>query len=232
MSGSVELTPAFLAALARAAGFVQTAPLLSEPAVGHVPRLCIALVLTLALAPVWGSREPGAQEPIGLCATLIVELLLGALLGLAASIPVRAAAAAIEAFPSLGGQGLDLGSATGLGGAIAVAAFLAAGGDHMILRFLCVSLTAGTSAGRMASAAHGLGPAWFGQMAALALPLGLLALATQALAAWVVRPRPLAATLIEPATPLIALACLTLVLPAWPALLAAWADPMILAGGR
>ncbi len=77
------MTATALLVFARCAGFAARAPGFSHPSVPHVLRAGIALVLTIAIAP--GMRAPHA-DGIALVVALVVEFLLGAAIGIGASL--------------------------------------------------------------------------------------------------------------------------------------------------
>jgi flagellar biosynthesis protein FliR len=77
------VTATALLVFARCAGFAARAPGFSHPSVPHVLRAGIALVLTVAIAP--GARA-SHMDGIALALALVVEFLLGAAIGIGASL--------------------------------------------------------------------------------------------------------------------------------------------------
>jgi flagellar biosynthetic protein FliR len=134
---------AFGLASIRMVAFVFTAPFFSHAAIPLRIRGALALVLALALAPAESSLTPHVAT---LALAALGEALLGASLGIAASIPFGAIGLAAEVASVQGGLGaaaaidpasdastMALGS---LAQGIALLVFLAVGGHHELLRGL------------------------------------------------------------------------------------------------
>ncbi len=78
------MTQAYALVFARCAGFVFRAPGFSHPAVPPIVRVGLALVLAMGLAPT--ARPPAGLAAHSFVLALVLEVALGALLGLAASV--------------------------------------------------------------------------------------------------------------------------------------------------
>jgi flagellar biosynthesis protein FliR len=99
-----ELTTLFLLAFARVGTLVMLLPGIGERGVPTRIRLGFALLLTLVLVPVARPLLPGAAGPAALVGTLIGEICVGLVLGLAA----RAVMAALQTAGTLVAQQLGL----------------------------------------------------------------------------------------------------------------------------
>ncbi|WP_375459907.1 flagellar biosynthetic protein FliR [uncultured Enterovirga sp.] len=103
-----ELTTVFLLAFARVGTLVMLLPGIGERSIPGRVRLAFALLLTLILLPTARSLLPAASSPSGLVGTLIGEIAVGLVLGLAA----RAVMAALQTAGTLVAQQLGLSYAT------------------------------------------------------------------------------------------------------------------------
>jgi len=137
----------YVAVLARVAAFVTAAPVIGQGSVPVRVRALWALALTVALAPI----APPAQfdvetAPLAVARGLVLEIAVGALLGLVARLVFDAVTLGAEAMslsmglgasslfdPMLGEHGSVLAV---LQGQVALALFLALDGHHHLLRVL------------------------------------------------------------------------------------------------
>lgn len=139
----IELWPALLV-FARVGGMIMLLPGVGEPAVPARIRLSFALMLTLVLAPGLSGRMPEpAESAWGMSGQVMVETLIGVMLGGAARLLVTALATAGQAIgieiglafaqiadPTMTGSGQILSVFLGLMG---VALIFATGLHHMFL---------------------------------------------------------------------------------------------------
>lgn len=92
--GLPELTSTFVLALARIGTLVMLLPGIGERPIPGRIRLALALLLTLAIAPIAGPRLPNPATPDALLSLLIGEIAIGLILGLATRAVVAAMATA------------------------------------------------------------------------------------------------------------------------------------------
>jgi flagellar biosynthetic protein FliR len=132
---------AFGLASVRLLAFVFTAPFFSHGAVPLRIRAALALLLAVALGP---GETATAHDPVALAFATLGEALLGAGLGLVAALPFAAIGLAAEASSVQGGlsaaaaldpaSGASTTALATLAQGIALLVFLAAGGQHELLR--------------------------------------------------------------------------------------------------